>query len=290
MYPAPFEYHRASSADEAVRLVGSYGRDAEFLAGGMSLIPRMKARRSRPGHVVDIGRLPELTGVTTEDGRLVIGALTTHAELASSPPVIDTVPMLAEAAGQIGDPQVRNAGTIGGSVAEVYPGADLAACLLALRASLRLVTDDGGREIGLDEQFASEQGRQAVATGGRQLVTHVEIPVRRSAGAHVRLERKTGLAVVGCSAEVTLDEHGNYAEVWAALNGLCPGPVLAIAGDGGLAGQAPDPEVHRQAAEAAVAEVESFSDVRGSAEYRREMAAVVLSRALETAARRGGTR
>jgi carbon-monoxide dehydrogenase medium subunit len=274
---------------EAVSLLETHTPGAELLAGGMSLIPRMKARRSRPRHVIDIGWLPELSGVSIQDGTMVIGALTKHAELASAPPVLRAAPLLAEAAARIGDPQVRNAGTIGGSVAEIYPGADLPACLLALRAKLRVVTSDGSRELSVGEQFASEDG---VATGGRGLVTHIELPPvgERSGEAHVRLERKAGLAVVGCSARVVLDEHGAYTRVWAACNGLRPGPVLLIAGDGGLAGHRPDPELHRQVAEAALEDVESFDDVRGSAQYRRRTAAVVVTRTLNLAAQRGADR
>ena len=287
MYPAPFDYHRPGSVAEAVELLHEHGPDAAALAGGMSLIPSMKARRARLGHVVDIGRLPELTGVTAADGALMIGALTTHAELTRSAVVAEDVPVLAETALQIGDPQVRNAGTIGGSVSEIYPGADLPACLLALRARLHCTGPGGESVLAMDEQFASEHD---TATGGL-LVTKIEVPVPpvRPGAAHVRVERKAGLAVVGCSAQVTLDERGRYTAVWTVLNGLRPGPVVAIAGDGGLIGQEPRPEVHLDAARAALAGRDSFSDVKATAEYRVETASVVMARALDIAASRGGS-
>jgi carbon-monoxide dehydrogenase medium subunit len=284
VYPPPFEYHRPEQLAEATALLADLGPDAAVLAGGMSLIPRLKARTARPAHVVDIGRLAELAGARRQDGVLAIGALTRHADLAGSADVAGPVPMLAEAARQIGDQQVRNWGTIGGSVGEVYPGADLPATLIALSARLRCHGAEGERTLTAEEQFA---GGDTVATGPGELVTAIEVdvPPPRSGGAHVRLERRLGLAVVACSAMVTLDEQGRYATARAAVSAVRAAPVPALSG-AELAGQTPGPDLHREAAAGALADVDGLSDLRGSAAYRRRTAGVMIARALDLAAGR----
>jgi carbon-monoxide dehydrogenase medium subunit len=267
-------------------MLAEHEGEAAALAGGMSLIPKLKARQRRPAHVVDIGRLDALGGEPAVDGALVVPALTSYRALAGSTAVRDAVPVLAEAAGQLADPQVRNAGTIGGAVAEVYPGADLPATLLALDARLRVVGPDGEATRSVAEQFAAED---RVAGGPEELVVAVEVPLpgERSGAAHIRLERRSGLAVLGCAACVTLDEQGRYATVRAALHALRPAPV-AVLTDGALEGREPDGALHREAAEAATSGQESFDDLRGSADYRRQVAAAVLARALDRAAERAG--
>src|SRR5688572_22120458 len=147
MYPAPFEYHRAESVDEALVLLTQYADDARLIAGGHSLLPVMKLRFSQPGHLIDIRRVTELAGIREEDGALRIGATTTHAAVAGSDVIRARAPMLAEAAGRIGDAQIRNMGTIGGSLAHADPAADLPAVMLALGAELRAVGRGGARTI-----------------------------------------------------------------------------------------------------------------------------------------------
>jgi carbon-monoxide dehydrogenase medium subunit len=144
-YPAPFAYHRPEDIEEAVALLAGYGGQAAALAGGMSLIPKLKARERRPSHIVDIGRLGALAGEPTVDGGLIVPALTPYRDLARSPLVRRAVPVLAEAAAQVADPQVRNAATLGGAVAEVYPSADMPATLIALGARLHCLSADGER-------------------------------------------------------------------------------------------------------------------------------------------------
>src|SRR5688572_33290003 len=145
MYPAPFEYHRAATVDEALALLSQYGDDGKLIAGGHSLLPVMKLRFAQPAHLIDIRRVPELAGIREESGGLRIGSTTTHAAVAASDVIRQRVPMLAEAAGRIADAQVRNMGTIGGSLAHADPAADLPAVTLALGAELRAA---GRREIG----------------------------------------------------------------------------------------------------------------------------------------------
>ena len=284
-YPPRFEYWRPDSLGEAAAFLADHREDAVALAGGMSVLPRLKARAVRPRCVVDIGRLGELAGGAHLAGdSIVIGALTTHADLARAELVSSRAGALAEAAGQIGDPQVRNAGTIGGSVGEVYPGADLPGCLLALGARLRCTGPKGTRTVPVAEQFGDGD---RVATGGGELVVAVEVPAQppRSGGAHVRLERRAGVAVVGATAQVTLDEAGRYARVRAALTALRPGPV-GVLGDGTLQSEVPGAEVHREAARSALEGLWSYDDVKGSAGYRLDVAAAVLARALDRAGER----
>ena len=153
MYPVPFEYHRAGSVDEAVALLARYGESGKLLAGGHSLLPLMKLRLAEPGHLVDIRRIPGLSGVREEGGALIIGAATPHQDLVKSPLVRERLPILSEAAAQIGDAQVRNMGTIGGSMAHADPAADLPAVMLALGAELVVVGPKGRRAIPVDRFF-----------------------------------------------------------------------------------------------------------------------------------------
>src|SRR5688572_13182242 len=147
MYSASFEYHRAETVDEAVALLAEHADDGKLIAGGHSLLPVMKLRFAQPAHLIDIRRVPELAGIREEDGALRIGATTTHTAVAGSDVIRSRFPMLAEAAGRIGDAQIRNMGTIGGSLAHADPAADLPAVMLALGAELRAVGRGGARTI-----------------------------------------------------------------------------------------------------------------------------------------------
>jgi carbon-monoxide dehydrogenase medium subunit len=287
VYPPPFQYHRPETVSEATELLAEYDGQAVALAGGMSLLPKLKAREFHPSHVVDIGRLSDLASSSRGEGSIFIGALTSHADVAKSDMVRAEVPMLAEAAAKLGDPQVRNAGTIGGSVAEVYPGADLAACLVALNARMHCVGRGGRRVIYVADQFATAG---LLATEAAELIEKIEIqtpePSLRCGGAHLRLERRQGLAVVGCSAWVTLDANGCYRSVSCVLNGLAPQPVSALSNPEQLVGQVPDAGTHRDVAAEALDGRESFSDIRGSGAYRIDVAKSLLARALDCAAKR----
>src|ERR671923_1337244 len=153
MYPASFEYHRAGSVDEAVALLGQYGEDAKLLAGGHSLIPLLKLRFARPGHLIDVRKIPGMAGVREESNAIVIGAGTTHRQLATSSVLWSRLPIVAEAAAIIGDPLVRNMGTIGGSLAHADPGADLPAVMLAGGAEIVLVGSAGRRTVNAEDFF-----------------------------------------------------------------------------------------------------------------------------------------
>ena len=257
MIPAPTRYARASDLDHALELLAE--PDAKVIAGGQSLIPVMKLRIARPSVVVDISRL-DLRGVTERDGELHIGPLTTWNELAES-----ALPRGLEAIGEcargIGDLQVRNLGTIGGSVVHADPASDMPAVLLALGVRLRLRSPDGERELPLDEAFV---GPFTTAIDARELVTDVVVPVPStgSGSAYASLEHPaSGFALVGAAALVT------SAGETVALTGVGATPFL-LTGD--------------------LSDVDVFGDRFASAEYRRELAGVLVERALESARARAG--
>jgi len=185
MYPAPFEYHRAGSVDEALSLLAQYADDGKLIAGGHSLLPVMKLRFAQPSHLIDIRRVAELAGIREDGGVLRIGATTPHAAVASSALIHDKATILAEAAGRIGDAQVRNMGTIGGSLAHADPAADLPAVTLALGAELRVVGRRGERTIPIDQFFT---GMFSSALAADELLVEVRVPVApaRTGGAAQR--------------------------------------------------------------------------------------------------------
>jgi carbon-monoxide dehydrogenase medium subunit len=204
MYPVPFEYHRAGSVDEAVALLGRFGESARLLAGGHSLLPLMKLRLAEPRHLVDIRRIPGLSGVREEAGALIIGAATPHQVLERSSVIRQRLPMVSEAAAQIGDAQVRNMGTIGGSLAHADPAADLPAVMLALDAELVAVGPKGRRAIPVDRFFAK---LFTTTLSAGELLTEIRVPLPPpgSGGAYAKLPHPASrYAVVGVAALVSV--------------------------------------------------------------------------------------
>ena len=186
MYPAPFEYHRAATVDEALALLSQYGDDGKLIAGGHSLLPVMKLRFAQPAHLIDIRRVPELAGIREDNGVLRIGATTTHAMVAASDVIRYRVPMLAEAAGQIADAQVRNMGTIGGSLAHADPSADYPAVMLALDADIHIIGPGGARVVKAHDFF---QGMFTVDLAADEIITAVQFKPVTSA-AYAKLHQR----------------------------------------------------------------------------------------------------
>ena len=246
MYAPEFEYYRASSVKEAGELLRKH-RGAKLLAGGHSLIPLLKFRLASPTAVVDIGRIAELKGITVGDGTVRIGALTTHAELASSKALRDACPVLAEAAALIGDPQVRNRGTIGGNVAHADPASDLPTVLTALGARFHVTEPRGQRSIDVADFF---QELMATALAEHDVLTAVEVPVRPAGqgAAYAKFVHPASrYAVVGVAAALTVSK-GTCSAAGVAVGGLVPRPTRASSVERAVVGKSLSPDVIADAA------------------------------------------
>jgi carbon-monoxide dehydrogenase medium subunit len=264
--PAPFTYKRAATVDEALSLAAEGGEDSKFLAGGHSLMPLMKLRLAVPDTVIDIGRLGELSYIREDNGHVAVGALTCHDDLARSDALRGTVPLLAYAAGQIGDPQVRHCGTIGGSLAHADPAADLPAVALALDATLVIRDPGGSREVAAADFF---HGLFETALQPGELLTEIRIPKPASARWSFQKFTKRGIdwAIVGVAAQ------GSNV----ALVNMGSTPIRATAVEQALASGSSARDAAAHAAEGTSAP----ADVNGPRAYREHLARVLVGRALE---------
>jgi aerobic carbon-monoxide dehydrogenase medium subunit len=264
--PAPFTYKRALSVDEAIELVAADDGEAKFLAGGHSLLPLMKLRLAVPDTLVDVGRLDELSYVREENGHIAVGALTRHGQLASSELLARELPLLAHAAGQVGDPQVRHCGTIGGSLAHGDPAADLPAVVLALDATLVARGSGGSREIPAGSFF---QGLFETALEPGELLTEIRIPKPQAAGWSFQKFTKRAIdwAIVGVAAQ------GSNV----ALVNMGSTPLRATGVERALAAGASAREAAQHAAEG----TSPTDDLTASRGYREHLARVLVGRALE---------
>lgn len=284
MYPTSFEYHKPKSLAEAAALL-TKDPEAKLLAGGHSLLPAMKLRLAQPTALVDLSALRELSGIQSAGGALRIGALTTHATVAGSDVVRKECALLAETAAFIGDAQVRNRGTIGGSVAHADPAADYPTALLALGATI----ETGGaasRTLAIDGFYT---GLFATALQAGEIVTAVSVPTygKGTGGAYEKHRHPaSSYAVVGVAALVTV-EGGKCSRVRLVVGGVSANPVRCAAAEAALTGQAADDAAFAAAA-AKVGEAMSkpISDLYASGEYRVHLASVLARRALATAASR----
>jgi len=266
MIPAPFEYIAADSAAHAVALLAEHGDDAKLLAGGHSLLPMMKLRLATPGVLIDIGGLSELAGVAADNGELVIGATTRHADLASSELVRAEAPLLAYAAAQVGDPQIRHRGTIGGSLSHADPAADLPMAIVALGGSVQIDGPGGSRLVSADDFF---HGFFETAVQPDELLTAVRVPRRPGVpwGYQKFVRRSNDWAIVGVAAVADR----------IALANMGSTPLRATAAEAALARGASPAE----AAELAAEGTSPGEDMHADREYRRHLARVLTRRALE---------
>ena len=267
MIPAPFEYAAAASVDQAIALLGGVD-DAKILAGGHSLVPAMRLRFATPHLIVDIGHIHELRGVRDDGDRLVIGALTRHADLVRDSSVREACPVLAEAAALVGDPQVRHRGTIGGSVAHADPNGDLGTVLLTLDAEFVARGPGGERTIPASEFFKSWY---QTALGEQDVLTEIRVP-KGSTGKYLKHSRLTHDWATCAVAAVRVD-----GRVQVGLTSMGTTPLRARGVEQALAGGASAAEAAARAAEG----TSPASDVLGSAEYRTHLAGVLTRRALE---------
>jgi aerobic carbon-monoxide dehydrogenase medium subunit len=284
MIPAAFEYHAPKTLDEALRLVQRHGDEAKLLAGGHSLLPLMKLRLAVPRYVIDIGHLRGMSYIREEDGQIAVGALTTHAEIEQSSLLALKCPLLPETAAHIGDVQVRNRGTIGGSLAHADPGADYPAAILALDAEIIAANSSGTRAIPARDFFVDMLTTQ-LHPG--EILTQIRIAPRReqSGVAYEKLPQPaSGFAIVGVAANILLAKGGKTIEQAAiGITGLAAKAFRAEAVERALVGKAASEKAVDDASRNAAQGVEPLSDLHASAEYRREMARVFTRRAITRA-------
>lgn len=288
MFAADFDYHRAMSVAEAGQLLKQYP-GAKLLAGGHSLIPLLKLRLATPATVIDIGRIAELRGVTLEGDRLRVGALTTHAAIAASDDVRRHAQALAEAAAQIGDPAVRNRGTVGGNIAHADPASDLPTVLCALGGQCHIVGPDGERTVEAGDFF---QGLMTTALEEQDVLTAVSVQRAQpgQGSAYVKFAHPASrYAVVGVAASLTAD-GGRCTAAAVAIGSLVPAPIRAVSVEGALTGQTLGPDTVASAARATDADLgdDILGDVFASSDYRRAIAPVYIERAVAAAAERVG--
>jgi carbon-monoxide dehydrogenase medium subunit len=281
MNPAPFEYRRAASVDEAIGLLRQHGDDAKLLAGGHSLLPLMKLRLAQPGLLVDIGRLAELSYIRADGDHIAIGAMTRHYDIETSELLAREVPLLPAAAGEVGDPQIRHRGTIGGSVAHGDPASDLPAAVLALGGTLVVRGPGGERTIPATEFFT---GFMQTALAPDELLTEIRVPPMAGAGwSFQKFNRRAhDWAIVGVAA-VRPVSHGSNGNAGGgtrvALVNMASTPVRATAVEEALAGGATPAEAATHAADG----LHPPTDINANPEFRRHLAEVLVRRALEEA-------
>lgn len=288
MIPATFDYHAPASLADAVTLLDKFGEDAKVLAGGMSLLPMLKIRLARVGHLVDIGRIPGLDYIKEEGGVLKIGAATRESALERSDLIRSKYPILLDTALVIADPVVRNCATAGGNLAHGDPANDHPATMLALGATVVAKGPKGERSIPIDQFF---KGLFTTALAANEILTEIRIPIppARSGGAYVKLERKVGdFATAGAAAQITLGAGGGIEQAGLALTNAGSTPIKAVEAERYLVGKKPDPATLAEAGRLAAKATNPSADRRGAADYKRDMARVLTVRALRMAIQRAG--
>ena len=286
MIPGHFDYVRPADLAETLLILQDREGEAKLLSGGYSLIPLIKLRLAQPALLVDLRDVTGLDGIGETDDYLRIGARTTHRQIHEAEVVRNGYPLLHDVTGVIGDPQVRNWGTIGGSVAHADPASDWPAVLLASSATIVCRSQSGERTIAARDFFLDTFQTAIEPT---EVLTEVRIPrrPRGSGGAYVKLERKVGdFATVGVAVVVRLGPDGVIGSAGIGLTGVAETPFAATDAEAVLAGNAPSEEVFRRAADAAAAQSRPAGDVRGPVEYKRAMAAELTMRSLRLAVER----
>ena len=286
MYPAPFEYFAPQTVEEALALLRRHGEDAKILAGGQSLLPMMKLRIASPRYLIDVNRIAALGGLRRDGDRLRFGALCRHAEIAESSVVEALCPLMTDAARLTADVQVRNRGTIGGSLAHADPAGDWPAALLALDADVTMAGAAGVRTIPL-EQFLVDAYTTAIA--GDEMLVEVSMPVPREpcGGAYVKFEKRAGdFASASVGVQCSPDGDGRCRDVAISLGALGPCPRRAREAEALLRGEFVTPLLLGRASDLVRAQAQPFADTRGSVEYKRHLAGVLFERAFGAASSR----
>lgn len=286
MIPAQFDYLTPATLDEAVALLGQHADEAKILAGGHSLIPAMKLRLATPQVLIDIGRIKDLSYIREEGGQIRIGAMTTHYQMEASDRLREICPLLPECAAQIGDVQVRNKGTIGGSVAHSDPAGDWPAAIIALRAEMVAVGANGERVIQADDFFVD---MLTTALGAGEILREIRVtaPSGRFGQAYMKVPQPaSGFAVVGVAVNLTRDQGGNCQSIGIGITGVASKVYRASAAEAALTGKTIDAQSIAAAASHATDGVSVNGDLYASDAYRRHLSQVYTRRAIEAAASR----
>jgi aerobic carbon-monoxide dehydrogenase medium subunit len=285
MIPGAFDYHAPGTVADAIKLLGELGPDAKLLAGGHSLLPMMKLRFAQPAHLVDLNRIAELRGIREEGATVCIGAMTVENELIASKLLQAKVPILAEAAKQIADPQVRNRGTIGGDIAHGDPGNDHPAISIAIDASFVLQGPNGRREVKADGFF---KGTYLTDMAEDEVLVEIRVPAfaPQTGWAYEKLKRKTGDWATAAAAVVLRLDGGVVSHARIALTNLAPTALRAADAEAVLLGKALTQATIADAAAQAMAVCDPAEDLRGNREYKTAMAGQMVKRAIAQAAAR----
>lgn len=288
MIPAPFNYHKATTLQEAIALSQELGEEAKYMSGGQSLLPMMKLRFATPENIIDISKIEGLSYVKEEGDYLKIGGLTTQSEMEHNALLQDKYPIFGDAIWLTADPSVRNCGTIGGNIAHGDAANDQPALMLAMRATFIAHGADGERSIPVDEFF---HGFYMTALEPGDILTEIQIPKakKNSGGAYHKVERKVGdYATAGVAVHVELDDDGICREIGIGLTNLSPMPMRLERGEELLRGKKITDDLIEQAGTIASEDCEPDSDLRGSEAYKRSIVKTITKRMLNKALERAG--
>jgi carbon-monoxide dehydrogenase medium subunit len=286
MIPAAFDYIAPQSLDEAVRALAAHGEEAKLLAGGHSLLPLLKLRLANPKLLIDLSRIAGLSVISQRDDEIIIGALATHYQIESSKLLGTKCPLLPQTARAIGDVQVRNRGTIGGSLTHADPSADWPAAILALGGELKLNGTQGERRIAAEQFFL---GAMTTAIEPTEILTEIRVPAlaRRSGSAYLKMaQQASGFAVVGVAVWLRLDTKGRCEDIGIGVTGLSEKPFRARPVEERLRGNKLTSKLIEEGATQVAEGSDPLEDLHASAKYRAHLARVYTSRAIQTAAKR----
>ena len=283
MIPPAFDYIAPQSLDEAVRALVAHGEEAKLLAGGHSLLPLLKLRLANPKLLIDLSKIPGLSNISQQDDKIVVGALTTHYQIESSELLKTKCPLLPQTARAIGDVQVRNRGTIGGSLAHADPSADWPAAILALGGELKLSGPKGERRIAVEEFFL---GTMATVVEPTEILTEIRVPVspRRCGSAYLKMaQQASGFAIVGVAVWLRVAQDGRCEDIGVGVTGLSEKPFRARAVESRLRGNKLTPKLIAESAAQVAEGNDPMEDLHASAKFRAHLAQVYTSRAIEEA-------
>ena len=286
MYPVAFEYLAPKGIGEAIEFLRRYGEDAKLLAGGQSLVPMMKLRVARPKYLIDIHRIADLNYIREDAGSVRLGAMTRHVQIEDSQLIGEKLPILREAASEIGDAQVRNRGTIGGGLVEADPSGDYGAVVLALNAEMKCMSPRGERVIPAADFFTFAY---TTALQSDEILTEVILPIPNSssAGVYLKLERVAGdFAIASAAVQLSLDPNDACNQIGVGVTGAGTVPQKALSVEILLRGKKITPELIEEAGRLIQEGAEPIEDLRGSAAYKKKALSAILRRAIAESLRR----